>query len=203
MAEPYHVRGDARLARTAVLRNWLRGDPEGQDALCAVLFDAKRAWGDKAPMLAHLSHQRRWMTFLVMASTMVEMTRQNQIDEHHAIDKILWPNRRAAGERGRPWTRWKAAPARPKGLDARELQPVLAAHGAAGKWWLPILIETSGEPTQRLTVRLWSIGRGIAGRFVVFVCPKCDRRAVMLYPARRGLGCRGCAGVTYGGTRAP
>lgn len=198
--DPRHVRGDVRKVYTAVRRRRLDGNLAAQDALCRKLFD-DRILREDGEALAHVSEVRRIGTFLVIANTAVEMVRQNRTDEWHAIHKSIAPDRRAEGEPGRPWKRWRLADVRARALDARDNQSSLSELAAAGRWWVQVGI---GEGTDRrwIAVDLARIGRGFAASMIVYVCPDCRRKTRTLYPCRCGCSgnwccCRRCAGLRY------
>jgi hypothetical protein len=187
--DPRRFIRDCGLLRAGARAGWFDKAPQAdRDALVARYSALLSEWharpGRKAP---------REAVAVAQAALAMEIADDRRMDRTLRYSVAGGPT----GQRtGRPRTRLRPSDFRSR-LDAGEYRR-RAAAGDFDPEQTPTLTTNTGESIELA----WKRGR-VAGLQLWFVCPKCRRRCVHLYPTPAGVRCRECVGIGYGAGGTP
>jgi hypothetical protein len=187
-----HFRGDCRLIRTAIRRGRLNDLSDVERAALLARFEsAVTAREDQG----FASQNARTRALLASVRVALDVERADLRDAHGAL-RTAFTGRYTSG---RPRERWyvRDFPAR---LDAHRLRREALADGADPRALRAVELRPADKPSAPgVRIALVVVSDALCGWRVLLICPRCNRRRVFLYPTRRGVVCRACAGIRHGG----
>lgn len=186
-ADARHFRGDCRLVRTAIRRGRLDDLPGAERAALLARFEAA-AMSREGQGFA--SEGARVRALLASVGVALDVEGADLQDSRAALRAAFTGEYRT----GRPRERWRVSD-HPARLDANRLRREAIEEGRDLRTLGGVELRRAGAPGERVGVAV--VADAFYGWRVWLLCPRCQRRRVHLYPTRRGVLCRACAGVGY------